>query len=169
MSWINKRQRHWRIAALFLMGIGLSGPWFFDVTWVPPPYFCSVPHIRLDETYCGRPYSIISFFSSFSRDFTNMVTGLLAGEPDLWSLLFFLVLLLLALPFFSTLVLVLRGERRRQRIGQTTLLGLAIAASTLIALLRPHWSLWGVWLYICAAATMLLLEIDGWRKQETHA
>lgn len=85
-----------------------------------------------------------------------MVAGLLAGEPDLWSLLFFVFLILLALPFFSTLVLVLRGERLR--IGQTTLLALAIAASALIALLRPHWALWGVWLYICVAATMLLLE-----------
>jgi hypothetical protein len=169
MSWINKHQRYWRIAALALMGIGLIGPWFFELTWVPPPYFCSAPHIRLDETFCGMPYSIISFFCSLSRDFSNMVAGSLAWEPELWSLLFFLFLLLLVLPFFSTLVLVLRGERRRQRIGQTTLLGLAIAASTLIALLRPHWSLWGVWLYICAAATMLLLEIDGWRKQETHA
>jgi hypothetical protein len=169
MSWINKHQRSWRIAALALMGLGLNGPWFFELTWVPPPYFCSAPHIRLDETYCGRPSSILSFFNSFSRDFTNMVDGLLAGEPDLWSLLFFLLLLLLALPCFSTLVLVLRGGRRRWRIDQTTLLGLAIAASALIALLRTHWALWGVWLYICAAASMLLLEIYGGRKPEIHA
>lgn len=165
MSWINKHQRYWRLTALALMGIGLSGPWFFDLTWVPSPYFCSAPHIRLDETFCGRPYSLISFFSSLSRDFINMVAGLLAWEPELWSVLFFL--LLLALPFFSTLILVLRGERRR--IGQTTLLGLAIAVSAFIALLRPHWALWGVWLYLCAAATMLLLEIYGWRKPEIHA
>jgi O-antigen/teichoic acid export membrane protein len=98
-----------------------------------------------------------------------MVDGLLAGEPDLWLLLFFLLLLLLALPCFSTLVLVLRGGRRRWRIDQTTLLGLAIAASALIALLRTHWALWGVWLYICAAASMLLLEIYGGRKPEIHA
>lgn len=169
MSWINKHQRYGRIATLALMGIALSGPWFFEVTWVPAPYFCSAPHIRLDETFCGRPYSIISFFSSLSRDFTNMVAGLLAWEPELWSLLFFLLLLLLVLPIFSTLFLVLRGQRRRRRIGQTTLLGLAIAASVLIALLRPHWALWGVWLYICAGTTMLLLEIYGWRKPEVHA
>ncbi len=165
MSWINKHQRYWRIAALALMGIALSGPWLFEVIWVPLPYFCSAPHIRLDETYCGMPYSIISFFRSLSRDFTNMIAGLLAWEPELWSLLFVLLLLLVVLPIFTTLILVLRGERQRQRIRQTTLLGLALVASVLIALLRPHWSLWGVWLYICAAATMLLLEALGRRRR----
>jgi hypothetical protein len=84
------------------------------------------------------------------------------------ALLFFLFLLLLALPFFSTVVLILWGDRRHWHIGQTLLLGLAVSASGLVALLRTHWAVWGVWLYLSVAAAMFLLEIDAWHKPEAQ-
>lgn len=156
--WIHGYQRIWRIAFLVLLVVAMNGPWLFDVTWVPPPYFCRQPHIRLDENFCGLPYSLTSFLPTFSRDLKNLAVGLFTEGMDPMGLLFALFLILLLLPFLSTLVLTLRGACRRWQKWQMALLGLASTASTLIALLRLHWALWGIWLYIWAVASMLLLE-----------
>lgn len=168
MSWINMNQRSRRIAFLVLLAVAVSGPWYFERIYVPPTYICSAPNIRLDENFCGMPVAITAFIPWFGRDLMQLVTTLAAGAIDPMSLLFFSFLLLLALPFLSTLVLILWEGRRRWRRGQSVLLGLGLTASVLIALLERHPALWGVWLYVAAAAAMLLLEVGAWHKQEAQ-
>ena len=161
MSWINEHKHIWRIVFLTWLVIAISGPWFFDLTWVPPTYTCSAPHIRLDGNYCGLPISLFSFLPTISRDLTNLATRLFTGAVDLWGLLFGTFLLLLVLPFLSIITLIWRGDRQNWRAFHIVVLGLAVAASVFAGLLnfpRLHPALWGAWLYAILAAGMLLLE-----------
>jgi hypothetical protein len=162
MLWINKCKHSWRIAFLVLLAIALSGPWVFDLTWVPLPYTCSTPHIRLNENFCGRPQPITWIFTWF------IAANLDAGVIEPVSLLFSLFLFLLVLPFYGTLVLIRRGGRQRWRIFHTLILGLAAGVSlyflylshlSLVPFPRSHLALWGIWLYVSLIAAMFLLEV----------
>ena len=76
-------------------------------------------------------------------------------------LLFCLFILLLALPFPSTLLLVLRGDRRRQVFSVVAWV-LAAGVGLLVGLSsypRLFYVLWGVWLYIVLASGALVLEV----------
>jgi O-antigen/teichoic acid export membrane protein len=158
MSWINKHQRIRRIAFLIALAVAFSGPWFFDRIYVPAEYSCSPPNMRLDGNFCGIPISLTSFLPSLGRDFMYMASTLVTSGIDPMLLLFFLFLLLLALPFISTLTLILRLEQQGGRAVHIVILGLAAVAGALIGLLRPHGALWGIWLYTGLATSMLLVE-----------
>ena len=73
-----------------------------------------------------------------------------------------LFLFLLVLPLFSTLVLVLQGDRRRRQVfnlaawGMATGIGLTIGVSSYP---RLFWVRWGVWFYIGLAAGAVTLEV----------
>jgi hypothetical protein len=73
-----------------------------------------------------------------------------------------LLLFLLVLPFFSTLLLILRGDRRRRQIFNIVAWGLAAGIALLMGMSsypRLFWVLWGSWLYIGLAASALILEV----------
>jgi hypothetical protein len=161
MIWLNERKRIWRTAVLLLLLIAFTGPWFFDRIWVPAEYICSAPNIRLDNTFCGKPQSLMSFSSFIIGDFQNMAANLFAGEMDPMSLIFISFLLLLVLPLLSTSILIWRGDQQRWHRFQMIVLGLAAGISLFLGLIdfsRPYWALWGVWLYIVLVVSMLILE-----------
>lgn len=65
------------------------------------------------------------------------------------------------LPFFTTLLLILRRDGRHRQLFNIAAWGLAAGLSLLLALSRyPKllWELWGTWLYIGLAAGALILE-----------
>ena len=73
-----------------------------------------------------------------------------------------LFLFLLVLPFFSTLLLILRGDRRGRQVFNVAAWGLAAGIGLLIGISRyPRlfWVAWGIWLYIGSAASALTLEV----------
>ena len=85
---------------------------------------------------------------------------------------FSLFLFLILTPFFSTLLLILRGDRRRLQIFNMVILSLALGLCLFLGLSnypRLFWVLWGLWLFIAAAAAALVLEILGLKAGRSPA
>jgi hypothetical protein len=169
MSWINKHKRFWRVAILVLLLVAIMGPWIFDRINVPSEYSCS-PNIRLDGDFCGVPmpgiWILFWMVAAPISEVVGLVTGatVLAdfGVVFLKRLLASLVLLLIVLPFFSTLRLILRGDRTRQQVFHVVLWALAAGIGLLFGLSslpKLYWVLWGTWLYIGLAVSALILEV----------
>ena len=140
MSWINKHRKIFRVIILALLVLAIMGPWLFDVIYVPAEYECHAPYIRLKDDFCGIPLSGIRFL-------LWMVPGCV-----------FLILL----PLFSTVLLILIGERRSLQIFNAVTWGLALGLCLLMWLKNDpnlFWVLWGLWLYSVVAAAALVLEI----------
>ena len=168
MSWINKNKKVLRVIVLALLVGAILGPWFFDVIHVPSEYSCSAPNIRLYGDFCGLPLSVIRFLLLIAPGFIYAGKALGTGSVGLYELrgeiYFSLFLFLILLPSFNTLLLILRGERRRLQVFNVVALSLALGVCLLIGLTNyPNlsWVLWGLWLYIGAAAGALVLEIFG--------
>ena len=192
MSWINEHKRVWRVAILVLLLVAIMGPWVVELINVPSEYPCSAlisepseyscaPNIRLDGDFCGVPMSGIRMFSWTIVGFINMGVGLVTGAMGfadrgvLTTFLFIIVLpLLLVLPIFSTLLLIVRGDRRRRQVFNAAAWGLAAGIGLLLGVfhvatrgmgllgmssyLKLLWTLWGIRLYIGLAASALILE-----------
>jgi hypothetical protein len=165
MSWLDKHPRVWRAGTLVLLLIALVGPWGFDLLNVPSEYACSPPNVRLYGDFCGMPLSGIYLLTWTVEGFLAFVqTG--AVFPDrareFFGLLFLcaVVLFVFVLPFFNTLLLILRGASRRHGIFSVVVWSLAAGISLLLGTLRPRlfWALWGVWLYAGLAVSALVLE-----------
>lgn len=162
MSWMRVRKTEWRVAELALLLAANIGPWTFDVINVPSQYPCSAPNIRLEGDYCGMPLSLILLLFSMAAGFVSLVGGMATGNATLGDLSFVLLALLLVLPFFSTLLLILRGNRRRLQVLDIAAWALAFAIALPLAISshpRLFWVLWGVWLYAGLAASALVLEV----------
>lgn len=165
MSWLYKHKRSWRLVSLILLGAAAFGPWAFDRINVPAQYPCSY---RLEGDFCGIPLSGIwmlfwlgAFFSGLTVGMVTGITTLRDLIPALFALLSVLVFIL---PFFSTLLLLWRGNQGRWQIFPLIVWCLAIVSSVLLGtsgfLLMPRWALWGLWLYLGLAFTMVILEIS---------
>ena len=170
MSWINEHKGVWRVAVLVVALVAIMGPWTFtDLIHVPSEYSCSAPFIRFDDDFCGTPLSGISLFRGMVKRFVYLSAGLVTGAMAFleWAreFVFSLFLFLLVLPVFSTLLLILRGDRRGRQAFNVAAWGLA-AGTGLTGLLigffrytKPFWLSWGIWLYIGLAASALILEV----------
>ena len=171
MSWFNEHKKVWRVAVLVLLLVAIAGPWTFEVIWVPsePPFSpCFAPYIRLDEDFCGTPMSGKWLLGWMVSGFVSGTSGLVTGTNDFseWVREVFvgLLLSLLLLPFFGTLLLILRRDRWRRQVFNTVAWGLAVGIGLLIGLSsypKLYWVLWGIWLYIGLAASALILEVLG--------
>ncbi len=166
MLWINEHKNVWRVAVLVLLLVAMMGPWAFDVIYVPSEYPCSDPHVRLEGDFCGTPLRGIAVLSMFAGAFINISVGLVTGAIVLadraGEFVFSLFLFLLVLPFFGTLLLILRGDRRRRQVFNVVAWGLAAGIGLLFGVLgHPElfWVLWGKWLYTGLAASALILEV----------
>ncbi len=173
MSWINEHKRVWRVVILVLLLVAMMGSWAFDRINVPAEYPCSAPNIRLEGDFCGMPMSGIRIFSWMIVGVIGMIVGPLTGAPgfadrggaflreSLFTLVMLMALLLLLLPFFNTLLsLVRRDRRRRQGLnvaawGFAAGIGLLMGMSGYPKLFRV---LWGVWLYVGLTVGALILE-----------
>ena len=166
MSWIAAHKKEWRVAALMLLPVAIIGPWWFDRIVVPAEYTCSPPNYRLEGDFCGMPVTGLWFFLAGIPAFIRTSWKLAVGEMTLldWfrGLFFGLFSLLLALPFVSTLLLVLRGYRRRRQVFSVVAWVLAAGIGLLVGLSsypRFFYLLWGVWLYIVLAVSASTLEV----------
>ena len=163
MSWIVEHKRVWRVVILGLLLMAIAGPWTFDRIYVPSEYSCDV---RLEGDYCGIPLSGMWIIWAVVAEFIHLVGGLVMGATASAELgrLFLIILgaLLLLLPFFSTLVLTLPGERQRLQKFHVAVWGLAAAVGLWLLLSASEWpqrQLWGLWLYIALAPSVLILEV----------
>jgi hypothetical protein len=171
MSWITAHKTECRAAELVLLLVAIMGPWAFDLINVPSEYPCSAPNIRLEGDYCGMPVPMLWILSSIAAGLIGTVGGLVAGTAAIADLRWVLLVLLLVLPFFSTLLLVLRGERRRWQVFDVAAWGLAVGVALLLGKSgypKLFWVLWGVWLYVGLAASALVLEVLTLRRQKVQ-
>lgn len=164
MTWINEHKRTWRLVVLGLLLVALAGPWAFEKISVPAEYPCSPPNVRLQGDFCGLLFSGIKVFAWTVSGFFSMIARLFTGAVDQADLfrgaLVFSFLLVLLLPFFTTLFLTLR--RNGFLMLHSIVWGLAIGASLFLGLsflASPHPALWGLWLYVGLAVGALLLEL----------
>jgi hypothetical protein len=164
--WIDEHKSVWRVAVLVLLLVAMTGPWAFDVVDVPSEYPCSAPYIRLEGDLCGIPLSGVWAYGWMLNWMATGSEGLLRGAVSLvdWTrgLLFGLFMCLFLLPVVSTLLLILRGERRHRQVFHLVAWGLAASLGVLVGMsryLRLFWVLWGVWLYVGLAASALILEV----------
>jgi hypothetical protein len=159
----------WRLVILVLLLAALMGPWFFDLINVPSEYVCSTPNIRLEGDFCGVPQSgLYILFAMMTAPICNVV-GLITGTivlphitDVLKNLLLIVGVLLLLSPFFSTLLMILRGDRPRLRLIHLAALVFAAGISLLYGLNnnpRLYWVLWGIWVYVGLAISALILEL----------
>jgi hypothetical protein len=171
VSWIIDHKNVWRVAVLILLLVAILGPWWFDLIVVPSKYPCSNPFIRLEGDFCGMPMPGIWILVGLVGRPIELVVGLVTGATVstdsgyavLYSVLCGLLVRLLVLPFFSTLLLILCGNRWRQQVFHIAAWSLATGAGLLLGIeLSRHlwsWALWGIWLYIGLAISALLLEV----------
>ena len=166
VSWINEHKNGWRVALLVVVLVAFMGHWTFDVIYVPSEYSCSAPNIRLDDDFCGTPLPGTWWLYWMVIGFVYASAGLVTGTmvfvelADVFRVS--LLLFLLVLPFLSTLLLILRGDRRRRQIFNIVAWGLAAGIALWIGMSsypRLFWVLWGIWLYIGLAASALILEV----------
>jgi hypothetical protein len=166
MTWLHEHKRIWRTVVLALLLIAMIGPWAFELINVPAEYSCSAPYIRLKGDYCGTPVSVIGFLPVYAAEIINVIVNLVTGANPVSGLgrsfLFTLGVFFLFLPIISTLLLILPGNRRRQRIIHLVMWGLGLVSSLAWLRLAPgEWlpnRLWGPWLYIGLILCVLILE-----------
>lgn len=103
---------------------------------------------------------------AIASEFIRRVAGLITGEVVLADLLvgtrLFLGTLFLVLPCMSTLLLILVDNRRPRQMFNVAVWGLALSICLLVGLSAYpslYWELWGIWLYIGLAASVLVLEV----------
>lgn len=164
MLWFKEHKGNWRIAFLIMLAVAMVGPWFFDRIWVPQPYTCSLPNVRLDDVFCGVPTSITWLLAGVPSQFTYLVNELITDSTSNYAAtewLFILFSIFLIFPFVSTPILILwQGQRYWSAIHRVAL-GLAAATGLLIGILDfsvASWMLWGVWLYTGLTISMWILE-----------
>ena len=166
MLWIHEHKNVWRVVTLVLPLVAIMGPWAFDRIYVPSEFACSAPFVRLERDFCGVPLrgtTVISFMAgAFINIGVELVTRAIGLADRAGEFLFGSFLFLVALPLFSTLLLILRGERRRRQVFNLVAWGLAAGIGLFIGMSshpRLFWVLWGIWLYIGLAGSALILEV----------
>jgi hypothetical protein len=171
---MDKHKSVWRVAALILLLVSVLGPWTYTSDGVPPAEWCRDPYILLADGHCVSLVSGGRVFAFAAAVLPSMAAQLAAGgdvvagrtREFLGVLLFVVLLLLLVQPLVSTLLLILRGDRRSLRVYNIVAWGIAAALSgVLLALLCPSGlslRLWGLWLYLAVAVCALALELLLW-------
>jgi hypothetical protein len=144
---IGKLKTVGRVASLVLLLVTMMGPWFID-THPATEESCSPPLVWLGNGYCA---CLVSY----------MATLRLAVVPG--HRLLCLLYLPPALPFLSTLLLLLSGERRRLWVCHLTAWGLVGIYSLFMFVARwyshPALILWGAGLGGVVAVAILVGEI----------
>ncbi len=165
MLWIRKYRNIWRVLILVVVLAAITGPWTIDVIMVPSEFLCSAPHVRLDGDFCGKSLPGTWIFRTMVDGFVYASVRPVTGDMvfiEYASIFFFNLLVFpLVLPFFSTLFLILRGERRRRQVFNIVAWSLAAGMGLLIGISdypKLFWMAWGVWLYVGLAASALILE-----------
>jgi len=132
-----------RVAALVLLLVAMMGPWFYD-SHPATQESCSAPLVWLGSGHCA---CLVSLMAALGE-------SCIPGQ---------VLCLLLALPFLSTLLLLLGRQRRALWVLHLTAWGLAAAFSLFLFVgsWYSHWALrlWGAGLCGVVAVAMLAGEI----------
>ena len=166
MTWINEHKNEWRLISLVLFVIAMAGPWTYDLINVPAEFACSAPYIRLQGDYCGMPHSGMGILPGLIGDSFNLAVNLVSGSTTINILgQRFIISLRHNLPLstlLSTLALILRKNQNQHRISLLVVWSLAAISILSWSLILPdQWRLsplWGYWLYVGLAVSMLVLE-----------
>ena len=147
MLQISKLKTVGRIAPLVLLLVTMIRPWFID-SHPATEETCSPPLVWQGNGYCA---CLVSFMSAIRQ-------AVKPGHSALW-----LVCLPLALPFLSTLFLLLSGERRWLRVYHLAAWGLLAICSLFLFVAywyrQPALILWGAGLCGVVAVATLIGEI----------
>ena len=172
MSWITEHENLWRAVILVVAVVAMMGPWNYEQVSVPSEFECSAPNIRLDEDFCGVPLTgmwiLRMMVSAVVYASAELATGTMAlGE---WARGFLSCLppFLLVLPLFCTLLLILRGDRRRWQVVNIAAWALVAGMCLLLGISyypELFWVFWGLWTYIGLAIIALILEVLTLRRQ----
>ena len=174
IAWLRKPANLLKIAGLILWIAALVGPWSFTKDGVPPPEWCSSPHILTDNGNCVDTLSGGTILSFFGIAFASLFAGLLGGKVqfDSWGrqLLVLFLILVLAFPMASSALHVIKGINQRFQLVYRITWFTAIALAVVYAIeglneLKPS-QLWGIWAYILLG-TASLVESFLQRKQKT--
>lgn len=170
-----------RCILLLAFILALLGPWTFDQINVPAQYVCDKPFVRLEGDFCGYPMSGLETIKWFGGGvfsfFGDLVNGNFAARiPDLVALIGVLIIILIViLPFFSTLLLFGNQNSRRLQTLNMIAWGLAglLPLSMFISQINREqvlqsvsW-LWGAALYVLLAAGTILFELLARRSSIT--
>ena len=151
-----------RLVVLVLLVAAILGPWGYSADGVPPPEWCADPNFLLTPERCVRLLpgtEILSLLGSFIIALPAMLSSSEFSLAERGRELLFVLLMILFLPFISTLILSLARTTRRLLAFDMAVWGLAAIPAVMIAFFTPEQrglQLWGVWLYIGLAAAMLL-------------
>lgn len=173
MAWIRRRKSVIRGTVLVLLLVAVAGPWTYtsDGVGVAPAEWCRDPNILLENGRCVKlvfgAEVLIFMIGAFISLNMQLVQGILVladrGREFLGVFLFTVLLLLLVQPFFSTLLLIFGKDRPSRRTYHVVAWGLAavISGLLLLASFRSGLStdLWGIWLYVGLAASVLAVEL----------
>jgi len=175
VAWINRRKNVVRLAMLILLLVAIVGPWTYSSDGTPPAEWCLNPNILLENGRCVRLVSGAEVLTFITGAFLSLNVQLVKGtlvladraREFLGVFLFMALLFLLVQPFFSTLLLIFGGDRPHHRMYHVTAWGLAASISGLL-LVASCWSglhtdLWGIWLYVALAASVLAVELSAIR------
>ena len=141
MSQISKLKTVGRVAALLFLLVALMGPWFAD-SHPSTEERCRPPLIWLGD---GRCAGLETFLGSVKNTFTGQASLGMFNLPPL-------------LPFLSTLLLLLLGERRGLWIGHLIAWGLT-ALFALFFFFVGNLFTWGDGLAAVVAVATLVAEI----------
>ena len=163
-----ERKQVWRIASLVLLILAMLGPWVYDRINVPAEYPCLFPNVRLEGDFCGVPLSGIRIqvmmLEAFNQISMQYMAGVAIFPARAREFLFSITFILLLLPLLSTALVLLRPNSRSLQVfhlgiwGLATILGLFWSVMVLSNTHMHKWSLWGVWIYLVLAVSMLVLE-----------
>ena len=176
VAWINQRKNIVRVAVLVLLLVAIVGPWTYSSDGTPPAEWCRDPNILLENGRCVRLVSGAEVLTFMTGAFLSLNLQLVKGTlvladraREFFGVFLFVVLLfLLVQPFFSTLLLIFGGDRPRRGMYHVATWGLAAVISALL-LVASCWSglrtdLWGIWLYVGLAASVLAVELSAIRR-----
>lgn len=163
MSWFNENRSIVRVAILALLIVSLFGPWMYDVIHVPAEYTCDKPFVRLEGDFCGLPLSGIKFFTWFTGGFFYIIVEILKGSfTGRFRELIAGLSILPLIPFVTTILLLWKRESPRVRTINLVawILAFLLALTVFLPQIKEQsFRLWGLWLYILAAAGAVIIEI----------
>ncbi|MBN1667497.1 MAG: hypothetical protein JW862_10430 [Anaerolineales bacterium] len=158
-----KRIQTWRKIILVLMLVAISGPWVIERLNVPAPYACS-QGFRVNENFCGIPFSGIYFLFTMLVGLFHSTLQLLAGSSDGLALVYSLWVVWVVLSSLLSLVVVIARQTKSGKGAIFVHLGLFVVAIVLgwvgaVGSEIPfQWQLWGIWLYLFLLLSEVILE-----------
>ncbi len=171
VGWISRRKNIVRAAVPFLLLLAIVGPWTYSSDGAPPAEWCRDPYILLESEHCVRLVSgaeVLAFMTgTFLSLNVQLVKGTLVLDDRARELIgvsvVTVLLFLLVQPVFTTSLLIFGGEQPRRRMYYVVTWALAAIVSGVL-LVVSCWSetcaeLWGMWLYVGLAASVLALEL----------